>query len=111
CCVAHSTRRACAPPARSSRLRGCAARFLVSGANRTRWSPRESWTSFECLHAARSGDPAMSGDSIARALAEACPQLREAGPDDAVAGVEPRFVACPDDVTQAAQVMRAAAAA
>ena len=53
----------------------------------------------------------MSGDSIARALAQACPQVREAGPDDAVAGVEPRFVACPDDVAQAAQVMRAAAAA
>jgi len=53
----------------------------------------------------------MSGDAIARALAQACPQVREAGPDDAVAGVEPRFVACPDDVAQAAQVMRAAAAA
>jgi glycolate oxidase FAD binding subunit len=53
----------------------------------------------------------MSGDSIARALAQACPQVREAGPDDAVAGVEPRFVACPDDVAQAAQVMRAAATA
>jgi len=83
----------------------------VSGANRIRWSPRESWTSFECLHAARPDELAMSGDSIARALAEACPQVREAGPDDAVAGVAPRFVACPDDVAQAAQVMRAAAAA
>jgi glycolate oxidase FAD binding subunit len=53
----------------------------------------------------------MNGDSIARALTQACPQVREAGPDDAVAGVEPRFVACPDDVAQAAQVMRAAATA
>jgi glycolate oxidase FAD binding subunit len=44
------------------------------------------------------------------ALTRACAQVRAAGPDDAVAGVVPRFVARPGDVTEAAAVLRAAAA-
>lgn len=44
------------------------------------------------------------------ALAGACAQVRGAGPDDAVAGVTPRFVASPSDVAEASAVLRAAAA-
>jgi glycolate oxidase FAD binding subunit len=44
------------------------------------------------------------------ALARACAEVRAAGPDDAVAGVTPRFVACPADVAEAAALLRAAAA-
>jgi glycolate oxidase FAD binding subunit len=51
-----------------------------------------------------------SGEPVPPALAQASPQVRAAGPDDAVAGVTPRFVACPANVTEAARVMRAAAA-
>jgi glycolate oxidase FAD binding subunit len=53
----------------------------------------------------------MTADSMSGALAGACAELREAGPDDAVAGVVPRFVARPADVAEAAAVMRAAAGA
>jgi glycolate oxidase FAD binding subunit len=44
------------------------------------------------------------------ALTRACAEVRPAGPDDAVAGVVPRFVARPGDVTEAAAVLQAAAA-
>jgi glycolate oxidase FAD binding subunit len=57
----------------------------------------------------------MTADSLpgalAGALTRACADVREAGPDDAVAGVVPRFVARPADVAEAAAVMRAAAEA
>jgi glycolate oxidase FAD binding subunit len=52
----------------------------------------------------------MTADLAGGALARACAQVRAAGPDDAVAGVLPRFVARPGDVTEAAAVLRAAAA-
>ncbi|HEY1916075.1 MAG TPA: FAD-binding oxidoreductase [Streptosporangiaceae bacterium] len=43
------------------------------------------------------------------ALASACAELREAGPDDAVAGVQPSFMAAPATAQEAAATMRAAA--
>jgi glycolate oxidase FAD binding subunit len=52
----------------------------------------------------------MTRDSAADALAKACSEVREAGPGDAVAGVVPRFVASPADTSEAAAVLRAAAA-
>jgi glycolate oxidase FAD binding subunit len=52
----------------------------------------------------------MTADSAPDALAKACSEVRQAGPDDAVAGVAPRFVASPADTTEAAAVLRAAAA-
>jgi glycolate oxidase FAD binding subunit len=52
----------------------------------------------------------MTADSAPDALAKACSEVREAGPDDAVAGVAPRFVASPADTSEAAAVLRAAAA-
>jgi glycolate oxidase FAD binding subunit len=52
----------------------------------------------------------MTADSVPAALEEACAEVSEGGPDDAVAGVTPRFVARPSDVAEAAAVMRAAAA-
>ncbi len=52
----------------------------------------------------------MTADLVPEALARACAEVRGAGPDDAVAGVTPRFVARPGDVAEAAAVMRAAAA-
>ena len=51
----------------------------------------------------------MTADLVPGALARAWAEVREAEPDDAVAGVAPRFVACPGDVAEAAAVMRAAA--
>jgi glycolate oxidase FAD binding subunit len=45
----------------------------------------------------------------AAALAAACADLRQAGPADAVAGVQPSWVAAPASVAEAAAVMRAAA--
>jgi glycolate oxidase FAD binding subunit len=51
----------------------------------------------------------MTADLVPGALARACTEVRAAGPDDAVAGVAPRFVARPGDVAEAAAVMRAAA--
>jgi glycolate oxidase FAD binding subunit len=52
----------------------------------------------------------MTADLAPGALTRACAEVRAAGPDDAVAGVMPRFVARPGDVTEAAAVLRAAAA-
>jgi glycolate oxidase FAD binding subunit len=52
----------------------------------------------------------MTADLAPEALTRACAEVRPAGPDDAVAGVVPRFVARPGDVTEAAAVLRAAAA-
>jgi glycolate oxidase FAD binding subunit len=52
----------------------------------------------------------MTADLAPGALTRACAQVRAAGPDDAVAGVVPRFVARPGDVAEAAAVLRAAAA-
>jgi glycolate oxidase FAD binding subunit len=43
-------------------------------------------------------------------LARACSEVRTAGPDDAVAGVAPLYVARPADVAEASAVMAAAAA-
>jgi glycolate oxidase FAD binding subunit len=51
----------------------------------------------------------MTADSIPGALAQACADVSEAGPGDAVAGVAPRFVARPAGVTEAAAVLAAAA--
>jgi glycolate oxidase FAD binding subunit len=51
----------------------------------------------------------MTADLVPGALTRACAEVRAAGPDDAVAGVAPRFVARPGDVAEAAAVMRAAA--
>jgi glycolate oxidase FAD binding subunit len=45
---------------------------------------------------------------IPEALADACADVSEAGPGDAVAGVAPRFVARPADVSEAAAVLTAA---
>ena len=45
---------------------------------------------------------------IPEALADACADVSEAGPGDAVAGVAPRFVARPAGVTEAAAVLAAA---
>ena len=52
----------------------------------------------------------MTAPVVPGVLAEACSQVREAGPDDAVAGVTPRYVASPAGTDEAAAVMRAAAA-
>jgi glycolate oxidase FAD binding subunit len=52
----------------------------------------------------------MTADPAPDVLAKACSEVREAGPDDEVAGVMPRFVASPADVPEAAALMRAAAA-
>jgi glycolate oxidase FAD binding subunit len=52
----------------------------------------------------------MTAGPAPEALAKACSDVREAGPDDAVAGVAPRFVASPADTGEAAAVLRAAAA-
>jgi glycolate oxidase FAD binding subunit len=45
---------------------------------------------------------------IPEALADACADVSEAGPGDAIAGVAPRFVARPAGVTEAAAVLAAA---
>jgi glycolate oxidase FAD binding subunit len=52
----------------------------------------------------------MSAALLPAALARACSEVRPAGPDDAVAGVAPRYVARPADVAEASAVMQAAAA-
>jgi glycolate oxidase FAD binding subunit len=52
----------------------------------------------------------MTTDSVTGALTAACAQVRQAGPDDAVAGVQPSLVAAPASVDEASAVMRAAAA-
>ena len=51
----------------------------------------------------------MTAGSLPGVLSSACAEVREAGPDDEVAGVAPRFVARPASVADAAAVMRAAA--
>jgi glycolate oxidase FAD binding subunit len=53
----------------------------------------------------------MTAPSVLGPLAEACSQVREAGPGDAVAGIRPQYVAAPADVAEASAVMQAAAAA
>jgi len=52
---------------------------------------------------------AMTADAVPDVLAKACSEVRSAKPDDAVAGVVPRFVAHPADVAEAAATMGAAA--
>jgi len=52
----------------------------------------------------------MTAGPAPEALAKACSDVREAGPDDVVASVAPRFVASPADTGEAAAVLRAAAA-
>jgi glycolate oxidase FAD binding subunit len=51
----------------------------------------------------------MTADAVPDVLAKACSEVRPAKPDDAVAGVVPRFVARPADVAEAAAAMGAAA--
>lgn len=53
----------------------------------------------------------MNAALVPGPLAAACSQVREAGPDDAIAGVMPLYVTSPADVTEASAVMRAAAVA
>jgi glycolate oxidase FAD binding subunit len=52
----------------------------------------------------------LTAATVRDALEAACGQVRPAGPDDAVAGVQPSFVAAPASVDEASAVMRAAAA-
>jgi glycolate oxidase FAD binding subunit len=52
----------------------------------------------------------MTAQLVPGVLAEACAQVRAAAPGDAVAGVAPRWVASPAGVSEAAAVLRAAAA-
>jgi glycolate oxidase FAD binding subunit len=52
----------------------------------------------------------MTAGSVLKDLGAACPAAREAGPDDAVAGVVPRFAASPASVDEASALMAAAAA-
>jgi glycolate oxidase FAD binding subunit len=51
----------------------------------------------------------MTADAVPDVLAKACSEVRPAKPDDAVAGVVPRFVASPADVAEVAATMGAAA--
>ena len=53
--------------------------------------------------------PMPAADSIPGQLAEACDEVRLAGPADAVAGVQPRLVAVPASTGQASAVLKAAA--
>ena len=52
----------------------------------------------------------MTAHAVPGVLARACSEVRCAGPDDAVAGVAPRYVARPADLAEASAVMAAAAA-
>ena len=52
----------------------------------------------------------MAADPVLAALAAACPAARPAQPEDAVAGVMPRFAASPASVAEASELLRAAAA-
>jgi len=52
----------------------------------------------------------VTADTLPAALTGACAQVRAAGPEDAVAGVVPRYVARPADLAEASAVLRAAAA-
>jgi glycolate oxidase FAD binding subunit len=49
-------------------------------------------------------------DQVLGALAAACPAARPAQPEDAIAGVRPRFAAAPATVAEASALLRAAAA-
>jgi glycolate oxidase FAD binding subunit len=51
----------------------------------------------------------VADDAALRALAAACPAAREASPEDAVAGVTPRYAAAPATVAEASALLRAAA--
>jgi len=51
----------------------------------------------------------MPGGPVPDLLEAACGQVRQAGPGDAVAGVQPSFVAAPASVDEASAVLRAAA--
>lgn len=53
----------------------------------------------------------MAANPIPEQLAAACPAVWLAGPADAVAGVQPSFVAAPASTSEASAVLRAAAAA
>ncbi len=53
----------------------------------------------------------MTAGSVTDSLTAACAEVRQAGRDDAVAGLQPSFVAAPASVAEASAVMRAAAAA
>ena len=53
----------------------------------------------------------MTAGPVTDSLTAACAEVRQAGPDDAVAGLQPSFVAAPASVAEASAVMRAAAAA
>ena len=53
----------------------------------------------------------MTAGPVTDSLTAACAEVRQAGPDDAVAGLQPSFVAAPAGVAEASAVMRAAAAA
>jgi glycolate oxidase FAD binding subunit len=55
------------------------------------------------------GGCAVADDAALRALAAACPVAREASPEDAVAGVTPRYAAAPATVAEASALLRAAA--
>src|SRR5581483_2281507 len=110
CCAVHSTRRACATRGRSSRPRGCAARSPASGVSRIRWWPQATWSSFDIPNASAPGNCPMSTDAVPGALSAACAEVRAAGPDDAVDGVLPRYVARPAALDEASAVLRAAAA-
>jgi glycolate oxidase FAD binding subunit len=52
----------------------------------------------------------VAADPVLAALAAACPAARPAQPEDAVAGVMPRFAAAPASVAEASELLRAAAA-
>ena len=52
----------------------------------------------------------LTAGSVRDALEAACGQVRPGGPDDAVAGAQPSFVAAPASVDEASAVLRAAAA-
>jgi glycolate oxidase FAD binding subunit len=52
----------------------------------------------------------VAADPVLEVLAAACPAARPAQPEDAVAGVMPRFAASPASVAEASELLRAAAA-
>jgi glycolate oxidase FAD binding subunit len=51
----------------------------------------------------------LAADSIPAQLTDACDEVRRAEPADAVAGVQPQFVAAPASTAQASAVLKAAA--
>ncbi|MGE5135361.1 MAG: FAD-binding oxidoreductase [Gemmatimonadota bacterium] len=52
----------------------------------------------------------MAADVVLKELSAACSRARAAGPEDAVAGVTPRYAASPASVAEASAVLRAASA-